>query len=75
MVFYDPLDIALKIYISLPPPSLTKRRSPCRAQTVGVRTKITLLQFKSLSLLIARQVLSDLMTISSGSQKAKPYKS
>jgi hypothetical protein len=52
MVFYDLLDIALKIYISLPSPSLTKRQSPCRAQTVGVRTKITLLQSESLSLLI-----------------------
>jgi hypothetical protein len=52
MVFYDLLDIALKIYISLPSPSLTKRQSPCRAQTVGVRIKITLLQSESLSLLI-----------------------
>ena len=52
MVFYDLLGIALKIYISLPSTSLTKRQSPCRAQTVGVRTKITLLQSESLSLLI-----------------------
>jgi hypothetical protein len=54
---------------------LKNRHSPCRAQTVGVRTKITILQSESLSLLIDYQVLSDLMTISSGSQKAKPYKS
>jgi hypothetical protein len=32
--------------------ALSNRRSPCRAQSVGGRTKITILQSESLSLLI-----------------------
>ena len=42
----------------LVPPS--NRQSPCRAQIVGVRTKITILQSESLSLLIDHKVVSDL---------------